>query len=594
MGELCDAAAPDMTYAWLDTTLRSSRLMRPYALILPVATSFVATAASAQPLGDGEAARVEAVAEAPLTLPPEEDAPSPGPRVDDRPGFEERFLVDHGRIPIPTATPTTMSFAFRGEYQMRLRGHTDLPLEPAIGGAAGSTLGQNAYLYHWLRLKPVFQYEDVLKIVGEIDFPRGLIAGDTTELVTAARDDLAEDHWYEVHPRALYLEYLTPIGLLRVGHQPSHWGMGLLANDGDRPTLFGDYRRGAIVERLLFATRPGGKDSELVIALGGDLVFEDARAQIIEGDRALQAVLAVRWEEPRWNIGAYAVFRHQERDSEATVSFTPFSEDLTIGAIDLAGAFNADLPDVDGYIFGEMEAALIAGGTTMIRNIDLTAAGEEEAIFTFGGAARLGVVHVAESDEGERFGRVAFSLEYGYASGDADPYDGVTRRFSFDQNHNVGLLMFDHVLAWKTARAATIAQDPAIVNRPAPGLQFLPSEGGIFGAQYLNPTVVVRPLHWLDAKAGMVLAQTTADLVDPYHAGALGNYANYDGGDETKHDLGVELDLGVDARLRVASELTVNLGVEGGVLFPGKALDDAAANRYPTQYMVNSKLGAQF
>ena len=129
--------------------------------------------------------------------------------------------------------------------------------------------------------------------------------------------------------------------------------------------------------------------------------------------------------------------------------------------------------------------------------------------------------------ERERWGDLVVSVELGYASGDADPNDGVTRRFTFDQNHNVGLVLFDHVLAYKTARAATIAADPNIVHRASPGLQFLPSEGGVFGAAYLYPTVVVRPASWVDLKAGMVIAQTTADLVDPFHYGALGDYANY-------------------------------------------------------------------
>ena len=537
--------------------------MRPYALLIPIAMSFVAAPSFGQ---TDEAA----------------------PRA-----FEQRFVVDAGRIPLPEPTESSMSFALRGEYQLRFRAMTDLPLQEPIGEPPGSSLGQTFYVYHWLRLKPVFQYEDILKIVGEIDLPRGLMAGDTSRDVGAARDDLSQRQWYAVRPRALYLEYLTPIGLLRVGHQPSHWGMGLLANDGDHPTLFGDYRRGSIVERLLFATRPGGKDSPFVIAAAGDVVFEDARAQLLEGDRALQAVVALRWERPRWNIGAYGVFRHQERDGESVDQFTPFTEDLTIKALDIAGAFNADVPGTDAYVFGEMEAAVIHGDTTMVRNVDQTAADEEETILSFGGAAKLGVVHMSKSADRD-YGSVAYAFEYGFASGDADPYDGVTRRFSFDQNHNVGLVLFDQVLAYKTARAATIAQDPSIVNRPSPGLQFLPSEGSIFGAQYINTTMVFRPFHFWDLKGGMVLAQATADVVDPFHAGALGNYSNYDGGDERKRDLGVELDVGRDVRLHLSDHVVVNAGVEGGVLFPGSAFEEEAGASMQTQYLVNSKLGLNY
>src|SRR5262249_21909081 len=146
----------------------------------------------------------------------------------------------------------------------------------------------------------------------------------------------------------------------------------------------------------------------------------------------------------------------------------------------------------------------------------------------------------------------------------------------------VGLVLFDHVLAWKTARAATIGQDQNLAARAAPGLWLLPSNGGVFGAEYINPRVIVRPKRWLDLKGGVVIAQTTADFVDPYHFSALGNAVNYDGGDPRKHDLGVEIDLGADARIAVDKAATVQAGLEGGVLFPGHAFDDAAGNKLPT------------
>jgi hypothetical protein len=164
----------------------------------------------------------------------------------------------------------------------------------------------------------------------------------------------------------------------------------------------------------------------------------------------------------------------------------------------------------------------------------------------------------------------------------------------FDPNHNVGLVLFDQVLAWKTARAATLAGSPGLGRRPAPGLQLLPTNGGVAGATYLNPKVVVRPKAWLDLKGGAVIAQATADFVDPYRAGALGSDANYDGGDERSHDLGLELDLGVDARLDVSDLVTVELGAEGGFLFPGRAFDDGRGRGLGTSYLGNAKLGVHF
>jgi hypothetical protein len=523
--------------------------------------------------------------------------------------FEERFVFDTGRIPLEPPDKDQVSFTIHGEYQLRYRAHSDLRLEPPQTDPGASTLGLNQYLYHWLRLTPRFRYRDKVQLVGQIDVPRGMIIGDTTQYVDRVRDSLNEERWYEVHPRYLYLEYTAPFGVFRIGQQGSHWGMGILANDGDHPTLFGDYQRGSLVDRVLFATTPMGKNTPLTIAIAGDMVFEDNTADLIDGDdpdfdddddvgdRALQGVLAVLWRTKPAEIGFYGVVRTQDRQRVSVDELNPFEEDLTVGVLDMAGKFHTPVPGGGGFLYGEFEWAFIFGSSSALRAgygaLDPRAEREDERIRSFGGAATLGAVSMAGTGK-DRWGRFVAELEWGFASGDADPYDGTTRRFTFDPNHNVGLVLFDHVLAWKTARSATIAQDPGIVNRPAPGLQLVPSKGGVFGATYLNPRFVVRPRHWLDLKTGAVIAQTTADFVDPYQVGALGSYANYDGGDERRHDLGVEIDLGFDARVHVDRSTVVQVGAEGGVLFPGHAFDTGSGDDLDNQYAGAVKLGMQF
>jgi hypothetical protein len=512
--------------------------------------------------------------------------------------FEPRYVLETGRILPRPPDENRLNFSLHGEYQLRYRALTDFRLEPPIGQPDQTTLGQNQYLYHWLRLKPRLDYRDEVSVVGEIDLPRGLVVGDTTEFVTADREPLDEERWYDVRPRQLYVSYRSPIGTFRVGMQSSHWGMGILANDGDHPSMFGDYDRGSIVHRFLFATTPGGEGTPVFIALAGDIVHEDNTAVLVDGDRAFQGVGALGYRTDAGEIGVYGVLRHQNHSREATGAFTPFTEDLTVGVVDVAAKFNAPVPGADAFVYGELEMATIFGSTTFVRTgfiepIDPRAERDDEEVLSFGAAAKLGFTHLAGQGR-ERWGRVVSEIEWGYASGDADPTDGRTRRFTFEPNHNVGLVLFDQVLRWKTARAATNAQDPTVVNRPAPGLQFLPSRGAVFGATYLNPRVLVRPERWFDVKLGAVFAQTTADFVDPYHFGALGNVANYDGGDEKNHDLGVELDAGFDARLGMNGRTTVQLGAEGGILFPGGAFEDALGVGLDTQYLANVKLGLQY
>ncbi|MCA9623191.1 MAG: hypothetical protein KC731_29430 [Myxococcales bacterium] len=558
--------------------------MRPYALLPLVATSLLAT-----PIPSATAQEAAGRAE-----PAEEVARDSGEGVEGEPSrpvpaMPERLLVDDRRLPPPPLHDDRMSVAIHGEYQLRFRAFRDFRLTPAIGEAGPVTSGRDHELVHWHRFRPAFYYRKNLVIAGEIDIPRGFVAGPTTRAITAARDDRQEREPWLIQPRQLYLQYLTPIGMVKVGQQTSHWGMGILANDGDHPTVFGDYRRGSLVERLLFATRPAGEGSPFVVAAAGDVVFEDPTADLVEGDRAFQGVLALRYEHPRATIGAYGVVRHQERDAQ---NLPPgHLEHLTVGVADLAASFN--LPLDGGYFFGEAEAALIKGQTTFLRSVSQTQSGAKEQVQSFGGAAKLGFVLTAE-DAGTIFGRLVVAAEYGYASGDADPYDGTTRRFTFDQNHNVGLVLFDHLLATKTARSATIAADPNLAARPAPGLDLLPSEGAIFGASYLNPTAVIRPMSWLDLELGVVVAQTTADFVDPYRTAVDGSYVNFDGGSATNHDLGVELDAGIEVHYPLTNAFVISGGAEGGLLFPGRAFDDAQGTRLPNQYLLNSKLGVRY
>ncbi|WP_438014891.1 hypothetical protein WMF18_28885 [Sorangium sp. So ce315] len=524
--------------------------------------------------------------------------------------FEERLVLDTGRAPPPPPDPDRTTLSLQAEYQLRYRAMTDLRLRaPPLSDPGATTLGQHQYMAHWLRLSPRLHLADRASIVAQIDVVRGLVAGDTTRHVEQVRDARAELSWYEVHPRYLYLEVPSSVGVFRVGQQGAHWGMGLVANDGERPSVFGDPQRGSLMERVLFAATPMGPTGPLLVTVAADLVFEDSMADLLgndvegqdegEGDRALQAVVSALWRARRGEIGVYGALRRQTRERRAKTSPARFTETLAVAVLDVAGKFDAPVPGGGAHVYGELEAATILGSTSFVPSGPAPPSGPAAqrapvAVRSIGGAATLGAVHVAGRGPrpSDRWGRLVAEIEAGYASGDDDPRDGVARRFTFDPSHNVGLILFDEVLAWKTARAATIAERELFAASPAPGIRWLPSKGGVFGAAYVNPRMIVRPARWLDLKAGAVIAETTADLVDPYApARAGGNLPNYDGGDRRRHDLGVELDIGVDARIAMGRLVTIQLGTEAGAFFPGGAFDDAAGAELPDQYLLTLKLG---
>ena len=523
-------------------------------------------------------------------LPPEQAEPVQTPA---EPGFDPMLVFDDGRTKEQPPSPDFVRLQIHGEYQVRGVRQTDLPLTPSPADPSANSLGQKTAVRHWLRLSPRFDYRESVSVIGQLDFPYGFFLGDRTQFVTSADEPMNEYHPMRLDPRWLFVQVMTPVGLIRLGQQGSHWGTGILANDGNHPRLFGDYRGGSIAERILFATRPLGADSPLAVVLAGDLVYRDIQADLSDGDHAFQGMLAAVYGEHENEIGAQAALRRQRHDDERGDVFSPFTEKLDVSVFDIFGKFATKSPDGSGYLFGEAEAAYITGSTNYVRTPELGALGEGEKIRTWGGMAKLGVVHEA-SDGALRWGDIVVAVEWGYASGDADPNDGEQHRFNFEPNHKVGLVLFDHVMAWTTARSTDNAGDPTLVQRPNPGLQFYPSNGGVFSATYLYPTLVVRPKHWIDLKGALLVAQSTADFVDPYRFGVFGAVDNPRGGDPKRHDLGVELDAGVEVRAALAYAMTLQLGMQAGVLFPGHAFDDAYGNELPTQGLGMARLGLQY
>ena len=537
-------------------------------------------------------------------------------RADDVPSDFPRLVLDTARVAIPEPEPGLVRLQIHGEEQIRYEHLRSFQLDVTPSRAQGVTngtavsdsIGQNDFASHWLRFTPTLQLGSQVKLVGQLDLT-GLLLGD------AAHDTWADqtprdqyDAFSNLQARWLYLEWLTPVGLLRAGQQPSHWGMGLVANDGDHPSLFGDYRYGNIVEQVLFATKPLGKQSPFVVALAGNLVYRDNVASLVNGDRAWQGILAAFYEQGPDMLGLYGVWRHQTRDRSSEPAYFPYADTIDVGVVDVAGHFARPIavPDDTAYVFGNIEGAAEVGSTNAERTVYQAASGEKTSIQAYGGAASLGVVIAGHDPRAappkvagvrpDLYGKIVAQVEVGYASGDANPNDTSEKRFVFDPNHKVGLLLFDEVMRWQTARASVAAQDPNLSNgnRPPPGTGLLPSNGGVFGASYVYPTGIYRPRPWLDLKAGAVIAQTTSDYVDPYRVATQGAYVNYSGGDPKRHDLGVELDGGFEARVALEYGLKLQLGAQGGVLFPGGALADATGATMKTPWVAIGRVGLQY
>jgi hypothetical protein len=142
-----------------------------------------------------------------------------------------------------------------------------------------------SYMTQRLRLNPQLRLENIAKLNFEITALDDVLWGDNNGISTAPLFSVNGSNQYflggpessTVQVTRAWAEFQVPVGLMRVGRMPSHWGMGLLANGGGsgnwdpltppgKPRRhvqdyyfdedFGDNHFGSTNDRVLFATRP--------------------------------------------------------------------------------------------------------------------------------------------------------------------------------------------------------------------------------------------------------------------------------------------------------------------------------------------------
>jgi hypothetical protein len=340
------------------------------------------------------------------------------------------------------------------------------------------------------------------------------------------------------------------------GLMTSHWGMGLLANDGGQTwepgsARFADPRGGDRVLRGMLAMGPFTQGSILVTA-GVDRVVEDDA--LLEGDEANQAVLSATFGHLQpTRAGFYVVRRSQE---------TALGEDINIWAFNAAGAHRVTLGERAALSL-EAEAAFITGTTTL----SPTPQHPVSDVRQFSGAARAGL----------DLGKAGAVLDFLYASGDHDFSDGRQSAFRVDSNYASGLLLHRYVVAAQTSRATVTAADPDLAAYPPPDLDRFPSQGLITNTLSFFPRGWWRPVDGLELYGGPLVAFAPARQADPYHTHLAGGAPRNAFGAEASRYLGTELALGVRyRRLMAGTELTA--GLEGATLLPGPAFDLATGD----------------
>ncbi|PKN54922.1 MAG: hypothetical protein CVU56_24000 [Deltaproteobacteria bacterium HGW-Deltaproteobacteria-14] len=339
---------------------------------------------------------------------------------------------------------------------------------------------------------------------------------------------------------------------LKAGVMTSHWGLGLVANDGAhrwRPgsATFIDPRGGDRVLRgQLVVQTPG--ELKIGAALGFDEVLDDD--VLLSGDAARQVVLATFVDAPGIRGGFYGVARFQESASGA---------DLTAIVFDFFADVEAEVGDALTLKVGG-ELAAVFGSTTLAGSPDFP----EHDLLQVGGVARISLA-------AQNAGGV---LDVVYASGDQDLGDGEQNAFKADPNFTLGVVLFPYVVAAQTGRATYTAQAPELTGYPPDDLERFPTRGSVSNTVAFFPRFWFRPLAGLEIYGGPLIALAAVPPTDPLNTKLAGGDPRNARNAAPSSYLGTELDLGARYRMIAwGSELT--LGLEGGVLFPGAGLEGA-------------------
>ena len=440
---------------------------------------------------------------------------------------------------------TGLSLETTGE----LRYLGSLPPDLAVD-AEGTTLGQGPVLDQRLRIALDAKGE-TWSFGTEWDLFSGQLAGDPWDVPGTVdarhREDLGVLDAGSFVPRRVAADALLGPVQVQAGLVTSNWGLGMLANDGAHDPTFGRADFGDRVLRVRLATRPfDGGAFPLTFAIAGDRVIEDELARFDDAQVAWQGVAAAIYAPESGNrLGAYGVYRDQTEAD--VVRFT------RVGLVDLYGELV--LPLGTAKLRAGAEAAGVKGTTSRVSNY-----GAPEGLDVLSAGA-TGFVGVAT--EADRWGA---KVRGGWASGDANPDDGVSNDFTFDRDYDAGMLLFDEQGGAVEAGTHALLTDLEHTGRAPDGVEALVTEGSFRRATFVQPVLDASPLPWLGVRVGVFAAWSTAPIAQPYYTFRNGGVAtNHLDAPTDGNALGTELDWAVrlggvevgPERARVRPELLV-------------------------------------
>ena len=489
-----------------------------------------------------------------------------------------------------------------GEYGARFDGEYRanwLYINPI--NLAGERNRKASWIEHRLRLNTTIDFQDKVRFVTSVDALNGTLWGDngtfggdpatnsgirvsasnpnnTRPVIayTGSGDQLSPDSYgYTLREapaltiRRAYGEVVTPVGILRIGRQPTLEGTALLVADGDgRPNRFGYSNLGDSSDRLLFATKPleglkpkhlrdKSPDRGLIVATFYDRTTTADPRLFGDDLHGAGGALIFRKPEPAkkrsLTIAAAAAHRWE----------TIFDTDINFATVRAWGRWGKLQAGAEGvYINGRTRE--ISEALSLINSDPVVRQKVHQ------GGARA----VVRWDEP----KWTAYFEFDFATGDADPNPGSTlSNITWAEDTNVGLLMFERILAFQSGRSSAAGVE--LLKRI--GAETFPAgrvdtEGSFTSALAIFPQFDLKPKENLLLRGGVLAAWAPAGLVDPLTTLTRRDGKNIDddvvnfAGGKPGDFIGVEL----DGRFQWRYLDHFIFDLEGAVFFPGNAMQD--------------------
>lgn len=500
----------------------------------------------------------------------------------------------------PPADPTVVKLS--GEYRVRTQYIDPLELSGTRVQAIDSTEMR-------LRVAADLKHEEWLTLHTRWDFLDGVLFGDNgrfggdpsanTGVALAARrpnntiltvglddgaDPVSRDSYVPrlkgvdvVQLDFAYVDAILPVGLLRVGRQPSSPGASLGGHEGDRVNRWGVSSYADTADRFLFATKideavrlattPGHKidtsiDRGVFFITWIDLFNQGS---VIEtGDALLQQGVSLLWRDPD--------LAGTVRDFLATTNVVHLGgDDARTDIWAFPFRTSGKLPFMH-FLFNSV---VITGESLEIAQGLAALSQKKPQLQEVSGIGMQGVLDFP-------VGPITLTAEVDYASGDADPRPtNPITVYSYPRDLNVGLLLFERILAFQTARAAAVGiENLRALDTESFPLTEVSTEGRFTNAIALFPQLkwdfLDTARHHLHGRFGALMAFADEPVVDPVQTilaedgqEISDDAVNFEGGKPARY-YGTELDVQLQWGYRGAFYWTV----EGAYLMPGEALQD--------------------